>query len=223
MTKMFLTAWVGAALSLFDNSPKTLTPPHPGREPVLLVHGIADSERNMRWMARYLREQGWEVHTVNLTPNCAQHGLEPLAGQIATYAKRELGDRRFNLVGFSMGGLVSRYYVQRLGGLDRVDHFVTLSAPHNGTALANLSGLVPSRGCHEMRPGSPFLRDLACDAERLKDVKFTSLYTPFDLVILPPQSSEMPQARNVRIPVVMHPLMIIDRRCLRAVNEALRS
>jgi triacylglycerol lipase len=105
-----------------------------------------------------------------------------------------------------------------------VDHFVTLSAPHHGTTLANLSGiLVFNRGCREMRPGSPFLRDLAGDADRLKSVKFTSLYTPFDLVILPPQSSEMPQARNIRIPVVMHPLMVLDRRCLRAVDEALRS
>jgi triacylglycerol lipase len=191
---------------------------------VLLVHGIADSERNMRWMARYLRKEGWEVHTMSLTPNWGQHGLEPLAGQVAAYAHAEFGDRRFNLVGFSMGGLVGRYYMQRLGGIDRVDHFVTLSAPHHGTALANLSVmLVSNQGCHEMRPGSPFLRDLACDADRLKEVKFTSLYTPFDLVILPPQSSEMPQARNVRIPVAMHPLMVLDPRCLRAVEEALRS
>ena len=104
-------------------------------------------------------------------------------------------------------------------GLDRVDHLVTLSAPHNGTIMAHL---VPNRGCREMRPNSPFLRDLAQDADRLEQVKFTSLYTLMDLVIIPQRSSEMPQATNIRMPVLAHPFMVIDKRCLRTVAEALR-
>jgi len=216
---MFLTAWLGAVLPLVAGSPKAApVPVHP--DPVLLVHGFADSERNMRWLAHYLRHEGWEVHTVRLTPNLAQKGLEPLAGQIDAYAREQFGARRFSLVGFSMGGLVSRYYMQRMGGIERVEHFVTLAAPHNGSMLANL---LPIQGCREMRPGSAFLRDLESDVDRLEGVKFTSVYTPFDLTIVPPRSSVMPQARNVAIPVVMHPLMIIDRRSLRAVAEALRS
>ncbi len=174
----------------------------------------------MIWLAHYLRREGWEVHTLNLKPNWGQKGLEPLAAQIDAYAREQFGTRRFDLVGFSMGGLVSRYYVQRLGGLDRVDHLVTLSAPHNGSMLANL---IPNQGCREMRPGSPFLRDLASDADKLDAVKFTSFYTPFDLVIVPPRSSEMPQARNVRMMVMAHPFMVLDRRCLRAVADALHA
>jgi triacylglycerol lipase len=154
-----------------------------------------------------------------MTPNWGQKGLEPLAAQIDAYARTQFGSRRFDLVGFSMGGLVSRYYVQRLGGLEHVDHLVTLSAPHNGTVLANL---IPSLGCREMRPGSPFLQDLARDADKLTSVKFTSLYTPLDLIIVPQRSSEMPQAKNIRLTVAAHPLMVLDKRCLRTVAEALR-
>jgi triacylglycerol lipase len=217
---MFLSGWIVATLSFFDGSPKTPPHPHPDRNPVLLIHGIADSGRNMLWLAHYLRREGWEVYTLNLKPNWGQKGLEPLAGQIDAYAREQFGTRRFDLVGFSMGGLVSRYYVQRLGGLDHVDHFVTLSAPHNGTLMAHL---IPNQGCREMRPGSPFLRDLAGDADKLDGLKFTSLYTPLDLVIVPPRSSEMQQARNIRMPILAHPFMIFDGRCLRAVAEALRS
>jgi triacylglycerol lipase len=217
---MIFTAWVGAVLSVFNGSPKTPPQPPPDRNPVLLIHGIADSERNMQWMAHYLRSEGWEVHTLNLKPNWAQNGIEPLAAQIDTFARAQFGERRFDLVGFSMGGLVSRYYVQRLGGLERVDHLVTLAAPHNGTVVANL---VPNRGCREMRPGSAFLRDLAHDADKLETIKFTSLYTPLDLVIIPQRSSMMPQANNIRMPVAAHPFMVLDRRCLRIVADALRS
>jgi triacylglycerol lipase len=74
-----------------------------------------------------------------------------------------------------------------------------------------------------MRPGSPFLRDLERDADKLESLKFTSLYTPLDLVIIPQRSSEMPQANNIRMPVVAHPFMVLDKRCLRTVAEALRS
>jgi triacylglycerol lipase len=220
---MKLTAWIAAALAFLDGAALAAPPATAGRNPVLLIHGIADSERNMRWLARHLRREGWEVHTLNLTPNWGQNGLEPLAAQIDCFARQEFGKRKFDLVGFSMGGLVSRYYLQRLGGLDHVEHFVSLSAPHHGTALATFAGLIPNRGCQEMKPGSPFLCDLARDADRLRRVKFTSLYSPFDLVILPASSSAMPQAQNIRLSVLLHPLMIFDKRCMRAVSDALRT
>jgi len=73
----------------------------------------------------------------------------------------------------------------------------------------------------QMRPGSDFLRDLARDADALQAIPFTSFYTPLDAVIVPARSSEMPQARNVRIWAAMHPSFILERRCIRAVAAAL--
>src|SRR6185436_5431091 len=99
--------------------------------------------------------------------------------------------RRFDLIGFSMGGLIARYYLQRLGGIEKVGRFVSIAAPHQGTHMARLGGLP---GWVQMRPGSEFLRDLASDADVLRRVNFTSFYTPLDAVIVPARSSEMPQA-----------------------------
>jgi triacylglycerol lipase len=214
------TAWFGAMLSLLDGTSRAPQQVVPGRPPVLLVHGIADNKFSMERMATYLRVQGWEVHTLSLKPNWGQRGIEPLAQQVADFSRTTFGKRRFDLVGFSMGGLVTRYYLQRLGGVDHVQHYVTLSAPHHGT---NMAWLIPNRGCREMRPGSPFLRDLASDADQLREVKFTSLYTPFDMVIVPAKSSVMPQARNVKLRVGSHPGMVLEKRSLSAVAEALRS
>jgi triacylglycerol lipase len=76
-------------------------------------------------------------------------------------------------------------------------------------------------GVVQMRRGSDFLRDLERDADCLARVKFTSIYTPLDLIIIPASSSEMPQARNVRMWASMHPSLILERRCLRAVAAAL--
>jgi len=52
-----------------------------------------------------------------------------------------------------MGGIVSRYYVQRLWGIDRVQRF-TLASPHHGHPWLTYV----SPGCVQMRPDSPFLQ-----------------------------------------------------------------
>lgn len=125
---------------------------------------------------------------------------------------------KIDLVAFSMGGLVTRYYLQRLGGLDRVRRYVTISAPHGGTLLASL---IPNDGCRQIRIGSAFLRDLESDAHRLAQLDFNSLWTPLDAIIVPPRSSVMPQARKERLPVALHPLMVWQGSCKRAVRDAL--
>jgi triacylglycerol lipase len=76
-------------------------------------------------------------------------------------------------------------------------------------------------GGRQMRPGSDFLCDLARDVDQLGNVKFTSFYTPLDLVIVPARSSEMPNANNVRLWAASHPSLILGKRFIRAVANAL--
>jgi triacylglycerol lipase len=211
---MQLVAWLAAALAHFDPS---AVPVDPAKRPVILVHGIHSSGPDMARLAKHLRSEGRLVLTPTLTPNGGAAKLEVLAAQLSAFADKELPGRQFDLVGFSMGGLISRYYVQRLGGLQRVSHFVTMATPHQGTKMAHLRR---APGVLQMRPGSDFLRDLASDAETLRKVKFTSFYTPLDTIILPARSSEVPQARNVRFWAAAHPSWILEKRCLRAVAKA---
>src|SRR5688500_705189 len=80
------------------------------RRPVLLIHGIKDTAQKMERLAGYLRTQGHNAHTLTLTPSWGQVGLDELAKQTADYADRTFGpDQPFDLIGFSMGGIVSRY------------------------------------------------------------------------------------------------------------------
>ena len=216
---MQLVAVLSSALALFDPAPAAV--PNPKYNPVILVHGIHSDSRDMTRMARHFRAEGREVFTPDLAPNGGQATMDELGKQLADYAAKHVRrGRKFDLVGFSMGGLVSRYYVQRLGGAAHVGHLVTIAAPHRGTILARLH---PGAGAAEMRRGSAFLRDLTTDDATLARVKFTSFYTPLDLVIVPASSSAMPQARNVRVWASLHPSLILEKRCIRAVAAALRS
>jgi triacylglycerol lipase len=91
-------------------------------------------------------------------------------------------------------------------------------SPHNGTAIAYAS-LRP--GCVQMRPNSAFLQDLNRDVAMLKQLNFTSIWTPYDLMIVPAHSSRLPLGTEVIVPSKLHPWMLTDSRCLAAVAEAL--
>lgn len=194
--------------------------PGEGARRVVLVHGIHDSGASMRWMRRLLESRGWEVYAISLKPNDATVSFEVMARQVEAFVAEHIPEgEKFDLVAFSMGGLVSRYYVQKLGGFRRVRRFVTLSTPNHGTAWAWLSG---REGVKQMRPDSEMLRELNEDAGMLIPLDYTSIYTPFDLTILPASSSRMPVGRNVIAWVPLHPLMVMMPGPLDAVERALK-
>ncbi len=193
----------------------------PDRNPILLVHGLMDTSYKMRRISSHLHNLGWQVFDIDLTPNTGDELLEILAQQVANLVDRTFAPGQpIDLLGFSMGGLVSRYYLQRLGGLDRVQRFISISAPNHGTIAAYFT---TRPGCIQMRPDSDFMRDLNRDVDRLQCLNVTCLWTPFDLIILPPTSSKLGMGTEMSIPVIAHPLMVADRRILAAITAALMS
>jgi triacylglycerol lipase len=192
------------------------------RLPVLLVHGIDDDARTLAPLAAWLARAGFQqVRIVELKPNNGDAPIAVLAGQVAEAAadlRARTGSARLDVVGFSMGALVSRYYLQRLEGRAHVRRFVSISGPHAGT----LTGwLRYNPGARDMRPGSELLRGLSAEPAPFGDVQVFTLWTPLDLMIVPASSSRLDGARERTIPVILHPLMVRDGRALRAVEEAL--
>ena len=187
---------------------------------VLLVHGIDDTAKVFSTMMAYLSDRGWnDIHALDLVPNNGAVGLDELALQVQTYVNNHLAHVEiFDLVGFSMGGLVSRYYVQRLGGGKLVQHLVTISSPHNGTWTSYLRQNV---GACQMRPESFFLQTLNESMHELEQVEFTSLWTPYDLMILPATSSQLPVGTGIKLSVLAHPLMLIDEKALATLATVL--
>jgi triacylglycerol lipase len=189
------------------------------RNPVLLLHGLCDTARLFRRLKRHLEEREWEVHILEFVPNNGTAGLEMLAQQVHDYVAGTFAPgQSIDLLGFSMGGIVGRYYLQRLGGLSRVHRFITISSPHQGTWTAYL---LRRKGVRQMRPNSGFLKDLDSDSARFEGGRFTSIWTPTDLMIVPAKSSVIPHAKTVRIVVTHHARMAGNHRVMRAVEAGL--
>ena len=185
----------------------------------MLLHGLGDTSRLFRRLRQYLEERSWTIYTLDLIPNNGTAGLDVLARQASEYINRTFQpNQKIDLIGFSMGGLIARYYLQRLDGIRRVSRFITISSPHHGTWTAYALG---RNGVRQMRPGSQFLRDLNTNSHALKQLRFTSIWTPLDLMIVPARSSVMPEARTVRLVVSHHAGMVNNLRVMKAVESAL--
>lgn len=191
--------------------------------PVLLVHGIWDSSTRLAPLRAGLERRGLtHVRAIDLVPNDGRAPIAELGKIVAREAealRRESGAERIDVVGFSMGALVTRWYVQRGGGRDVVRRFVSISGPHHGTLTAFA---LPFAGARDMRPGSALLRDLAADADPFGGVEVHCVYTPYDLMIMPARSSVLAGVASAHaIPVALHRWMIGDARVLDHVARLL--
>jgi triacylglycerol lipase len=192
-----------------------------GSARVVLVHGIFQSGHSFIPMKKQLERQGYDCIIPALKPADARSGIETLAAQLQKEIDQRWGDNAdFHIVAHSMGGLVSRYYLQELGGHRRCHTLVTLATPHHGT---NTAYFYPGKGSWQMRPRSEFLQQLDASSHRLKNMRIISYRTPLDLIILPSTSSHWDIAENRRVWAPAHPLVMHTPRVKREIYAVLDS
>jgi hypothetical protein len=189
------------------------TDPLAAHVPVVLVHGLVDNRSIFTLMRRALRRRGFtQVCTWNYSPlqRDVQSAAEALRRHIE-HVCRETGHERVQVVGHSLGGLVARYLVQRLGGDDRVESLVTLGTPHAGTRWAHL---LPTPLVRQLRPGSPLMRELAEPVPSCRTA-ITAVYSDLDQVVVPATAGRCDHpdlgARNVLVRGVGHMSLPIHR------------
>lgn len=181
--------------------------------PVILVHGIWDSSRKMRHIAKDLAEKGKTIFMIDLCPCDGSISIEEMAVQLRNFVDRK-GLSEFDIVGYSMGGIVAKYYIAELGGDMKVKKFITISSPHHGTWWAYLYPFIVGK---ELRPRSALLKKLEEKMTTVTSVESLSLRTPLDLVIIPATSSKISWGKNVAFINPLHLLMVRDGRVRRTV------
>lgn len=189
------------------------------RARVVLVHGFFENGGDFKRLKRRLEKQGVLCTVPRLRPSDGRGGLERLAEILKQDIDSAFGpDQPFSIVAFSMGGLVSRYYLQNLGGAARCEKLFTVSTPHHGTRTARL---YPSKGAKQMRRGSRFLADLKKSESNLGKIPVVSYRTPMDLIILPTSSSIWDRAVNLKYHIALHPMMLSSQSVLTDLERRL--
>lgn len=195
--------------------------------PILLVHGLVGNRSIFRLLRRALRRRGFgRVLTVNYSP--FTYDVRSAAATLARLVERtceETGYERVHVVGHSLGGVVARYYVQRMGGDARVHTLCTLGSPHAGTVTARLlpTRLAPAL-VRQLRPGSSLMTELAEPAPGCR-TRFVSFWSDLDQLIVPKRSARLDHpdltVRNVLLRGVGHMSLPIDRRVVHEIATLL--
>jgi triacylglycerol lipase len=157
--------------------------------PVLLVHGLMDNRSVFTLFRRELRGRGFGVvHSVSYSPltTDVRSAAYELRRQVAELRERT-GAERVHIVGHSLGGLIARYFVQRLGGDEWVHTVATLGTPHGGTLAAYL---VPTPLMRQLVPGSDLMRELARPAPGCR-TRFLVAWSPLDQLVLPQRGAQL--------------------------------
>ena len=54
-------------------------------------------------------------------------------------------------------------------------------------------------------------------------INFTSIWTPYDAMILPARSSQLPVGRDIKIDVLFHAWMVSSGKVLKVISEELKA
>lgn len=182
---------------------------------VILVHGIFDDSTKMEFLKNKLTARGYQCIAPSLTPKNAKHGIAPLAQQLDSYIKENNKEgETYHLIGYSLGGIISRYYLANCDNTESCISLTTLASPNHGTVLAKL---YPYQSGIELRPNSTFLNKLNCDSNSTHESTL-SIRTTLDGIIIPSKSSYLPNAKNITIHTPTHISIVLSNQVVKYVT-----
>jgi triacylglycerol esterase/lipase EstA (alpha/beta hydrolase family) len=188
-----------------------------GRRPVILLHGLAMTQTSWIWFGRRLARRGFQP--IYATTYNSWRTVRLSARHLRDFVERVCACEdveEVDIVAHSMGGVVARYYIERLGGAARIGRLVTIASPHRGTVLARI-GLVPS--VVDIADGSPLYAELGPPHPT---VRYTSIWSRADSLVVPASSSSIaPEGVDRIFDGLGHLSLLVSPRVLDAVAEAL--
>lgn len=202
------------------NVPCTPSAAHP--YPVILTEGtFASMYNSFGAISPDLVNNGYCVYAFNygqtlpLTGFFAMGDIRSSANQLSTEVNRvltETGASKVDIVGWSQGGMMPRYYINELGGASKVHMLVGLAPSNFGTNLDGLTNLLADLGvlgldtallsitcdaCVQQIQGSSFLTNLN-QTPTVPGVKYVVIETNQDEVVTPFTNAFLPAGPNVQ-------------------------
>jgi len=173
--------------------------------PLVLVHGLLDTPGVF---ARLQRELNGRRPDLLIPALPLRLGLTPVetAAQLLQHQIEAAYPPAtpIDLLGFSIGGVIARTWIQRLGGHRRTRRFFSVGSPQQGTLTARPWPSWPLAGIADLKAGSPLLVRLNTNLATLEHVDCCSFYCHPDLMVMPAWRAVLPIGPGRSLPVSYH-------------------
>jgi len=188
-----------------------------GEDVVVLIHGFMASAGVFRPMRKRLEEEAFaQVASFSHAPLMS---VPRIAKSLKKVIDRIHAGARIHLVGHSLGGLVARWYVQELGGHDRVVQTISLASPFAGTKHANVLPILIGKS---LTTESKILHKLRSRAHEF-EVPHLSIVAEEDTLIIPRKSAIFPKGDVVTLPGRGHNTLLYDDVSVRTIINRVRN
>ncbi|MDQ2726420.1 MAG: lipase family protein [Actinomycetota bacterium] len=171
------------------------------------MHGTFENQDdNWQALSPLLADSGYCVYSFSYggaTPDAPVQGTGDIpasARQLSAFVNHVLAlthAAKVDVVGHSQGGMMPRYYIDFLGGANKVRDLVGLSPSNHGTTVFGLLTLVAELpggtaglnavcvSCAQQTAGSSFLQNLNGGGDTRPGVAYTVIETTHDEVVTP--------------------------------------
>ena len=208
--------------------------PDYSKDPVLMVHGYFLGEGpSWAWMKSALKDHGWpEEYLFSLQFNDV-FGCNPEHGYELDVKIEEVlavtGRARLDILAHSMGAVDVRWHIKNLCGYLYIKDFVCLAGANQGSMVGCIEPFSCGAEAMCVGPGdnawmkNPFLMELNfCDMTPGDDILYTSIWTPYDEIIVPPENCILDGALNIKLEsYVEHGLILTSPEALPHVMAGL--
>ncbi|MFH2010849.1 MAG: alpha/beta fold hydrolase [bacterium] len=160
----------------------------PAEEPTLLLHGWGQNWADFWVLGWRLRARGrGSLYATNYWFFGPIDRSARRLGRVVERIRQATGATRVHIVAHSLGGIVSRTYIEAQGGGEHVRTLVAVGSPLAGTHRAGGRWGASSR---QLRPASPFLALLG-PPKPPRGVRYHAVWSHSDGMVVPAHSASL--------------------------------
>ena len=190
------------------------------KRPIFLVHGLWNNPKLFEKLIKKIKEDDYQLYRPHLPHKFGKTSLIDLASDLDSKIKELVGTEiEIDIVGFSMGGLISRLWLQNHNGYLRTKRFFSVGTPHFGTYTAQIIPTYFMAGIADMKRGSSVLSQLNNDLTSLEKVECSSFFTKWDLMSFPGWQAKLSIGESFQLPVLTHKQLITHSTSLDILAE----
>ena len=190
------------------------------KNPIILIHGLWNTSSIFSSIISKLDEKGIEYFAPTLNHSYGRTSIVELTNSINKLILKKYGlEKEIDILGFSMGGIISRYWIKKYNGYKRTRRFITVGSPHRGTFASQFVPKYPFRGISEMKINSSLLRDLSNYDYLLDDIECISFFTYWDLMVFPGWRANLNTGDKISLKIFKHRNLVRDPLAVERIIE----
>ena len=175
------------------------------KRPIIFIHGLWNTSAIFNNLLNRLDNYNVEYYAPTLDHYFGRISIEDLAENLDELITKKYGKKReIDILGFSMGGIIARYWISKLDGYLNTKRFISIGSPHCGSLTAQLVPKNLFKGISEMKINSSLLKELSEYDYLLKKIDCISFYTKWDFMVFPGWRANLPVGKKYSLNIYKH-------------------